>query len=92
MIKFINYCVPTRGICIFVFSIGRLILTKQPFIYDPNGDKDREDITEQYKAKEGTPEERLSLYNAVRGTNLAKTYLLLFFVINTKLINMCTQF
>lgn len=53
-------------------SIGRLILTKKPFIFDPNGDKDREDITDQYKAKEGSEAERLSLYNAVRGTHLAK--------------------
>ncbi|XP_022920675.2 hemocyte protein-glutamine gamma-glutamyltransferase-like [Onthophagus taurus] len=54
--------------------IGRLILTKKPFLFDPNGDRDREDITEQYKPKEGTEAERLSLYNAVRSTRLAKNF------------------
>ena len=47
-------------------------MTKQPFIFDPNGDQDREDVTLQYKAPEGSKAERLSLYNAVRGTELAK--------------------
>lgn len=56
----------------FIFSIGRMILTKKPWIYDPNGDQDREDITNQYKAEEGTGAERLSLLNAVRGSELAK--------------------
>lgn len=35
------------------YSIGRMILTKAPWIYDPNGDRDREDITSLYKATEG---------------------------------------
>ena len=30
-----------------------MILTKAPWIFDPNGDRDREDITSLYKAKEG---------------------------------------
>ena len=30
-----------------------MILTKAPWIFDPNGDRDREDITSIYKAKEG---------------------------------------
>lgn len=51
-----------------------MILTKKPFIFDPNGDEDREDITEQYKAVEGSKDERLSLYNAVRNTTRAKRY------------------
>lgn len=51
-----------------------MILTKEPWIYDPNGDKDRQDITDQYKEKEGTQAERLALYKAVRGTHLAKRY------------------
>jgi transglutaminase 1 len=54
------------------FSIGRLILTKQPFIFDPNGDQDRQDVTLQYKAPEGSKDERMALYNAVRATELAK--------------------
>lgn len=35
------------------FSIGRMILTKKPWIFDPNGDSDRDEITDQYKNKEG---------------------------------------
>lgn len=50
------------------------MLTKKPFLFDVNGDRDREDITDQYKHKEGTETERLSLYNAVRGSALAKTF------------------
>ncbi|KAK5640144.1 hypothetical protein RI129_010955 [Pyrocoelia pectoralis] len=56
------------------YHIGRMILTKQPFLYDPNGDKDREDITNEYKAKEGTESERVSLMNAVRGLKSAQTF------------------
>jgi transglutaminase 1 len=54
------------------YHIGRLILTKQPFIFDPNGDQDRQDVTLQYKAPEGSKDERMALYNAVRATELAK--------------------
>ncbi|KAK0181356.1 hypothetical protein PV327_003648 [Microctonus hyperodae] len=54
--------------------IGRMILTKAPWIFDPNGDKDREDITSQYKAPEGSGDERLSLYRAVRSTPTAKRF------------------
>lgn len=43
-------------------------------MFDPNGDRDRLDITSQYKAKEGTEAERLSLLNAVRGTEAAKRF------------------
>lgn len=60
----------------FNCSIGRMILTKKPFLFDPNGDRDREDVTNQYKAKEGTEAERLSLFNAVRGIHLAKRYII----------------
>lgn len=42
-----------RELILFIFSIGRMILTKAPWIFDPNGDKDREDVTHQYKASEG---------------------------------------
>ncbi|KAG8222477.1 hypothetical protein J437_LFUL000839 [Ladona fulva] len=56
------------------YHIGRVVLTKAPWIFDPNGDKDIQDITEQYKAKEGTEAERLSLMNAVRGTERAKRF------------------
>ncbi|XP_045463514.1 hemocyte protein-glutamine gamma-glutamyltransferase-like [Harmonia axyridis] len=56
------------------YHIGRMILTKKPFIYDPNGDRDREEITSSYKQKEGTEAERVSLYNAVRGSEIAKKF------------------
>lgn len=56
------------------YHIGRMILTKAPWVYDPNGDRDREDITPLYKAKEGTEFERLTLYRAVRSTELAKRF------------------
>ncbi|GLH05666.1 Annulin [Gryllus bimaculatus] len=56
------------------YHIGRIILTKQPWIYDPNGDKDREDITNTYKPQEGTKEERLSLMNGVRSLERAKRF------------------
>ncbi|XP_015109544.1 hemocyte protein-glutamine gamma-glutamyltransferase [Diachasma alloeum] len=52
--------------------IGRMILTKKPWIFDPNGDRDREDITHEYKAPEGTRAERLTLYRAVRSIPSAK--------------------
>ncbi|KAJ8949951.1 hypothetical protein NQ318_002358 [Aromia moschata] len=55
--------------------VGKIILTKQPFLFDPNGDKDRLDITCHYKPKEESEEERLSLLNAVRGTAAAKKIL-----------------
>ncbi|XP_031364851.1 hemocyte protein-glutamine gamma-glutamyltransferase-like isoform X1 [Apis dorsata] len=56
------------------YHIGRMILTKAPWVYDPNGDRDREDITSLYKATEGTELERLTLYRAVRSTELAKRF------------------
>lgn len=56
------------------YHIGRMILTKKPFIFDPNGDQDREDITLEYKPPEGTKGERLSLYNAVQKTTRAKRF------------------
>lgn len=34
-------------------SIGRRILTKAPWIFDPLGDEDCDDIIDQYKAAEG---------------------------------------
>lgn len=49
-----------------------MILTKKPHLYDPNGDRDREDITHEYKNPEGTKDERLALYNAVGNITRAK--------------------
>ncbi|PSN43603.1 Hemocyte protein-glutamine gamma-glutamyltransferase [Blattella germanica] len=59
------------------YHIGRRILTKKPWIFDPNGDNDREDITEYYKNKEGTKAERLTLLNGVRGSERAKRFYML---------------
>jgi len=38
-----------------------MILTKAPWIFDPNGDRDRQDITLLYKPKEGKRYERTVL-------------------------------
>ncbi|XP_037873667.1 hemocyte protein-glutamine gamma-glutamyltransferase [Bombyx mori] len=56
------------------YHIGRMVLTKKPFVFDPIGDEDREDITSQYKYKEGTASERLALMNGVRYSERAKRY------------------
>ncbi|XP_026739990.1 hemocyte protein-glutamine gamma-glutamyltransferase-like [Trichoplusia ni] len=56
------------------YHIGRMVLTKKPYVFDPNGDGDREDITEQYKFREGTASERLALMNGVRFSERAKRY------------------
>lgn len=41
---------------------------------DGEGDLDAEDITWQYKNSEGTPEERLAVYNAVSSIDKSKRY------------------
>lgn len=56
------------------YHIGRMILTKKPFVFDPLGDEDREDIIGQYKYREGTASERLALMNGVRYSERAKRY------------------
>ncbi|KAG5896285.1 hypothetical protein JTB14_008842 [Gonioctena quinquepunctata] len=56
------------------YHIGRFILTKQPFMYDYNGDRDKKDITCDYKPQEGSTAERLSLMNAVRCVESAKRF------------------
>jgi len=35
------------------FSIGRMILTKAPNTFDPDGDSDRQDVIDAYKGQEG---------------------------------------
>lgn len=52
-----------------------MILTKKPYVFDPIGDEDREDITAQYKFREGSTSERLALMNGVRYSERAKRYL-----------------
>lgn len=56
------------------YHIGRRILTKAPWIFDPLGDEDCDDIIDQYKAPEGTDMERIALLNAVRGSARAKRF------------------
>ncbi|GBP63544.1 Hemocyte protein-glutamine gamma-glutamyltransferase [Eumeta japonica] len=56
------------------YHIGRMILTKKPFVFDPIGDADREDITNLYKHREGTASERIALLNGVRHSERAKRY------------------
>ncbi|XP_052755774.1 hemocyte protein-glutamine gamma-glutamyltransferase-like [Galleria mellonella] len=56
------------------YHIGRMILTKKPFVFDPIGDEDRENIIDQYKYREGTASERLALMNGVRYSERAKRY------------------
>ena len=50
------------------YSVGRLILTKSV------GSDVGEDVTWQYKNDEGTAEERLAVFNAVRGVDRAMKY------------------
>ncbi|XP_052743737.1 hemocyte protein-glutamine gamma-glutamyltransferase [Bicyclus anynana] len=47
-------------------SIGLMVLTKKPFVFDPNGDEDRQDILGEYKHREGSTSERLALINGIR--------------------------
>ncbi|XP_060805522.1 hemocyte protein-glutamine gamma-glutamyltransferase [Amyelois transitella] len=56
------------------YHIGRMILTKKPYVFDPLGDEDRQEITDQYKYREGTTSERLALMNGVRFSERAKRY------------------
>ncbi|XP_012257376.2 hemocyte protein-glutamine gamma-glutamyltransferase-like [Athalia rosae] len=55
-------------------QVGKLILTKAPFMFDPNGDRDREVITQNYKNLEGTEAERLTLLRAARSTDSARRF------------------
>lgn len=49
-----------------------MILTKKPYVFDPLGDADRQDIIGEYKHREGTASERLALMNGVRYSERAK--------------------
>lgn len=44
--------------------VGQKLLTKKPHIFDPCGDRDRDDVMNDYKDPEGSKEERLSLLRA----------------------------
>ena len=56
------------------YHVGPLILTKALGMRDEFGDRDAEDVTYQYKNKEGTTAERLATFNAVRGVDKAMRY------------------
>ncbi|XP_049876588.1 hemocyte protein-glutamine gamma-glutamyltransferase-like [Pectinophora gossypiella] len=56
------------------YHIGRMILTKKPYVFDPIGDMDREDVTLQYKHREHTGSERAALLNGVRRSARAQRY------------------
>ena len=49
-------------------------MTKSANLLDHDGNNDAEDITWQYKNAEGSPEERLAVFNAIRGNERAKRY------------------
>ena len=42
--------------------------------HDAEGDSDFQDITDLYKNREGSQEERLAVYNAVRGVDRAMRF------------------
>ncbi|XP_073977845.1 hemocyte protein-glutamine gamma-glutamyltransferase-like [Rhodnius prolixus] len=44
--------------------VGKHLLTKKPHIFDPCGDRDKDDVMHEYKDAEGSKEERLSLLRA----------------------------
>ncbi|XP_076318292.1 hemocyte protein-glutamine gamma-glutamyltransferase-like [Tachypleus tridentatus] len=54
--------------------VGRLILTKKVGVDDDFGINDAQDITYEYKNKEGTEEERISVRNATRNATLSHRF------------------
>ncbi|XP_067135706.1 hemocyte protein-glutamine gamma-glutamyltransferase-like [Centruroides vittatus] len=48
------------------YHVGKLLATKSVGIDDIRGDKDLQNITDEYKRKEGTIEERMTVRNAIR--------------------------
>lgn len=56
----------------YSFSVGRKIITKKVgYISEAPDTRDAEDITDKYKNKEGSAEERMSVLNAARAGGLA---------------------
>lgn len=54
--------------------VGRRIVSKRPDRDDDEGDNDMQDITQEYKNVEGSHDQRLSVFNAVRGVSRAQQY------------------
>ncbi|XP_040568982.1 hemocyte protein-glutamine gamma-glutamyltransferase [Lepeophtheirus salmonis] len=55
-------------------EVGKKILTQHPNYMNHQGEDDFEDITHEYKFLEGSTEERLSIFNAIRSTDKAKLH------------------
>ena len=64
--------------------MGRLLLTKAPGVYDSRGNRDAEDVTDQYKHRERTSAERASVARAMR--LLAMYVLYVTFIISFNMI------
>ncbi|XP_054712738.1 hemocyte protein-glutamine gamma-glutamyltransferase-like isoform X2 [Uloborus diversus] len=56
------------------YHVGRLIVTKRVGFDDDFGTRDMEDISLDYKSKEGSSEERMAVLNAARRTGLTHIY------------------
>ena len=61
-----NYQIDPGLIGLYFFRVGKLILTKAR---GSNVVGDAEDITGDYKHKDGSNAERLAVYNAIRGVD-----------------------
>lgn len=56
------------------YHVGRLIVTKRAGFDDEFGNRDMEDISLQYKSKEGSSEERMAVLNAARRGGMTHYY------------------
>ncbi|KAG8192992.1 hypothetical protein JTE90_028112 [Oedothorax gibbosus] len=56
------------------YHVGRLVVTKRVGFDDESGLRDMEDISQEYKSKEGSVEERMSVLNAARRGGITHIY------------------
>ncbi|XP_014253448.1 hemocyte protein-glutamine gamma-glutamyltransferase-like [Cimex lectularius] len=56
------------------YHVGRKIVTKRVDVDDDVGDSDMWDVTQLYKNPEGSKEERMAVFNAVRGVDRAQLH------------------
>ncbi|XP_015904318.1 hemocyte protein-glutamine gamma-glutamyltransferase [Parasteatoda tepidariorum] len=56
------------------YQIGKLVVTKRIGFDDESGHRDMEDISAEYKSKEGSVEERMAVLNAARRGGLTHIY------------------
>uniref|UniRef100_A0A146LM26 Hemocyte protein-glutamine gamma-glutamyltransferase n=1 Tax=Lygus hesperus TaxID=30085 RepID=A0A146LM26_LYGHE len=54
------------------YHVGRRIITKRVDVDDDVGDSDMWDVTVEYKSPEGSREERMAVFNAVKGVDRAQ--------------------